>query len=173
MVFPYLKKNHRAYHALFWNLRIDQIWNNLEDIHRSIFNTDKEEICEWWKKDCDLELGNFFERARFNRERQNHLARPVKIIHLRDLWFRTFGGEDLATAENLLKIMMLFMVFGPMMLDQDGLFDNGNLSDFFENTKPTEYRFWASQTLFGEGGSVQGIKSKIAGILNKNRLYSR
>lgn len=172
MVFPYKKKAHRAYHALFWNMRIDQVWDNLEDIHNSIFNTDDEEISEWWKGSCDLESGDFFERTKFISERDNRLLQSIRIAHLQSLWLRTFGGEDLVTAENLLKIMMLFMIFGPRIVDSDELFDNGNLSNFFENTKLTRYRLWAFQTLFGEGGSMRGIKSKISNILSRDRFYS-
>lgn len=171
IVFPYLTKAHRAYHALFWNLRIDQVWSDLSKIHFSIFCTG-EEIYEWWLEGCDLESADsIFDQMMFARDKQNRLSRKVGAAHLRNLWFRAFGGEDLATAENFLKLMMLFMVFGSKMLDQDKLFDNGNLSHFFENTRPSGSRLWAFKNLFGDGGSVQGIKSKMSRVLNKNKFY--
>ena len=172
LVFPYNREAHAAYHILFWNLRIDQVWAVLERVHHSIFSTCEDNIKQWWIEGCNLESGNYFLRKDFYQRRTERLNQLIETRHLQNVWLRAFGGEDLATAENLLKIMMLFMIFGHRMADQKELFDNGNLTDFFENTKPIDYRFWAFHTIFGEGGSTQGIKSKMAHILSKNRFYS-
>ncbi len=172
LVFPYIKRSHRTYHILFWNLRIDEVWNILDRIHSSIFETDKEHIHQWWIEGCDLEGGKEKQKNDFQKSKFAKIGKMVRTAQLESLWSRTFGGEDLVTAENLLKMMMLFMVFGSKLLDQEELFDNGNLQDFFEGNTATGYQLWAFKTLFGEGGSVQGIKSKMAAILNANDFYS-
>lgn len=172
MTFPYDRKAHGAYHPLLWNLRIDQVWNLRLQIHFSIFEIDADYTKEWWKEYCELESGIEKQRRAFEKEKRERLAKSIETKQLRSLWKRTFGGEDLATAENLLEIMMLFMVFGTEILNKDTLFNNGNLSNFFEKNQAKGYKFWASQVLFGEGGSDQGKRSKIVSILNKNRYYS-
>ncbi len=172
IVFPYDVRAHPAFHALTWNLRIDQVWNDLGQIHRSIFETKDDKMRQWWIEACDLESGDFFKRSDFYDRKSRKIKELLETKHLRNVWFRSFGSEDLSTAENLMKIMMLFMVFGPKMVDKKKLFNNGNMKDFFENNQANSYQLWAFETLFGDGGSIQGIKSKIAHILNKNKFYS-
>lgn len=172
IVFPYDADAHDASHHLLSNLRIDQIWMMLEPIHRSIFETVERYIQPWWIVNCELESGDYKQRTSFEKSKRFRFEKLLEIKQLRSLWSRAFGGEDPVTAQNILEIMMLFMVFGEDILDKDTLFDNGNLQHFFENSLPEGYRQWASNTLFGGGGSVHGVRSKLVNILSKNDFYS-
>jgi hypothetical protein len=172
IVFPYAKKAHGAYHSLFWNLRIDQVWNNLAKIHRSIFESEEEFIRPWWIEDCDLESAMERKRHDFNQKKMLYVAKEVRVVALKSAWLRSFGGYDLITAENFLYLNMLFMIFGTELINWKKLLDNDHLIEFLENDKLDGSRLWASETLFGDGGSVRSIKSRIARILNKYPLYS-
>ena len=171
IVSPYEEKGHDAYHHLFSNLRIDQLWSKLAKIHNDIFFTNRGYISPWWLHGCELESGTHRQIASFHISKKGRIGKALEVRQLQSLWSRAFGGEDLITAENLLKIMMLFIVFGVELLDTDKLFENGNFQDFFEKNR-SGYRLWAQEILFGKGGSVQGNRSQLVSMLNKNHFYS-
>jgi len=171
-VFPYDKHAHNAYHFLFLNLRIDQVWDRLTQIHRTVFESPGEHTARWWLECCDLESRIGRKRNEFNERKADLVRKEYRIIELQSAWKRAFGGSDLRTAENLLRITMLFMVFGSRMTSVDKLLNNKNLIRFIENEKPNGHRLWAFEILFGNNGrSIKGIKSQIVSILNKNRFY--
>ncbi len=167
-LFPYRRSSHRSYHdKLFWNLRIDEAWRDLDQIHHSIFESGEDYIYPWWLKSCSLDNGTEKQKVAFEKNKANRLTKRVRAKVLQEAWDEAFGGYSLEQARYTLKYMMLFMIFGRNMADTKLLFNNGNLIEFFENYPFDGYRRWAFQVCFGKNAKPQGIKSKISKILRK------
>ena len=166
-LFPYNKKSaHPAYHDIFWNMRIDEVWRELSSIHYSIFESSFDFIYTPWIDICILEVGPGRERQRFEEKKQRRLEKTISVDWLRDRWIKAFGSDSLDTARKKLKEMMLYMVFGVNMLSKNILFNNDHLAEFLELSPWTDERLWAFQICFGRNGcSVQAMKSRIARIL--------
>ena len=167
-LFPYERDAHSAYHYLFWNLKIDDVWNDLSKIHRSIFGSVKKYDYQWWIGSCFLDRGTEKERQRFEKHKQERLAKLVLVSEFQKNWIKCFGNDSLVHARIFLKYMMLFMVFGTNMTDMDSLFDNDDLIEFFERSPSKGYRLWAFEICFGKNyPKVQTIKTKIRKIIKK------
>jgi hypothetical protein len=171
-LFPFKERAHSDYHFIFWNLTINEVWEMLEQIHDSIFQTEENYIIPWWYKYCELEKGGWKQKASFEKDKRERLKKHVSVSILRRNWIGVFGGEELITARALMKVMFLFEIFGTKVTDKNTLFNNGYLEKFFENSPCSKKRLQAFQICFGRGGRVQAMKSKIARILNKNSFYS-
>lgn len=167
-LFPYERDAHSAYHELFSNLKIDEVWNNLDKIHQSIFNSGLKCDYQWWIGSCFLDKGNERERHIFERQKQERIVKLLPIHQFQKNWIRCFGNDSLEHARVFLKYMMLFMIFGVNMTDTDSLFDNGNLTEFFETLPSQGYRLWAFGICFGNYyPRVQTIKTKTRKIIKK------
>lgn len=154
-LFPYRIKSHRAYHALFLNMTIWEAWEALEEIYEKIFNTDKERVNRQWLSVCPVKQEGI----------EIQIKRVYDVEFLQEKWIIAFGGRDLKQARKFLKDMMLFIVFGSRMADIGYLFNNGNLTDFFEEYPANEDRLRAFNICFGESADWQGIKAKMSKIL--------
>lgn len=171
-LFPYLERSHSDYHYVLWNLSIEQVWDLLDRIHHTIFDSGDDFVTPWWFEFCQLDIGNDVKINNFEKDKSERLIRPVSADKLQRNWISAFGGPDLITAEEFMKLMMLFMVFGVKISNKRNLFDNGNLVDFYENSRPSDMRLWAFEVCFGRGGSAQAMKSKIVSIIKRNKYYS-
>ncbi len=156
-LFPYLLKSHRAYHILFLNMTIWEVWEALYEIYEAIFNTDQERINRHWLRVCPANQEGI----------EIQLRKAYGVEYLQEKWIVAFGGEDIKQAQKLLKLMMLFIIFGSYMADTDYLFDNGNLMEFFEEypADANKDRLKAFNICFGETADWHGIKAKISKIL--------
>ena len=167
-LYPYKKQAHSAYHDIFSNMRLDEIWDLLPQIHARIFESKSEDIKMRWLESCLLEIGTSKERENF---RVNNIERTRKLVSieiLQEKWVLAFGGDSQATARKKMKEMMLYMIFGMNVLNSDILFNNGNLDKFLELLPCDAERFWAFSICFGPSGcSFQAMKSRIAKILVK------
>jgi len=171
-LFPYSIRRHGAYHDIFFNLRIDEVWDMLDRIHSSIYESGEDYIIPWWIEECKREVGTSEQVAKFNKNKRDKLNTPVSVDRLQAKWFKAFGSEDLKTSRGFLRLMMLFMVFGRELLNKDTLFDNGNLNDFLEATPCTRNRLWAFEKCFGRSRTVHSLKSKIVSIVSRFDYYS-
>ncbi|GEM_PF-5804237 len=154
-LYPYRIKNHRAYHYLFLNMTIWEVWEALEEIYEEIFDTNEEKVNRHWLSVCpDKQEGL-----------ESQIGRIYGVEFLQEKWITAFGGEDIKQAQKLLEFMMLFMIFGSKMADTDNLFDNGNLTEFFEKYPADEDRLRAFNICFGEFADWQTIKAKMSKIL--------
>ena len=72
-LFPYDKKAHRDYHFVLSNLKINQVWNLLDEIHRSIFESGEDYIKPWWYEFCELENGTLKQKESFAESKRNAL----------------------------------------------------------------------------------------------------
>lgn len=167
-LFPYKRDAHAAYHYLFWNLKIDDVWEDLHNIHRSIFGSSKKYDYQWWISSCFLDRGTDKERQVFEKSKQQRLVKLLPVSEFQRNWVKCFGNNSLDHARIFLKYMMLFMVFGVNMIDTSSLFDNGNLTEFFEKSPSKGYRLRAFEVCFGKNSPrIQTIKTKIRKIIKK------
>lgn len=138
-----------------------EVWDQLEEIHEAVFLTDDEVITRPWLSVCKLPG---------KMDLKNQLSKEYAVTHLQEAWEEAFGGWELVGARILLKHMMLFMVFGSDMAHPERIFDNGNLTEFFEKY-PLEaegQRKWAFQICFGEDAGLRAVKAKMSKILRKS-----
>ncbi len=167
-LFPYKRDAHSAYHHIFYNLKIDEVWNNLSQIHNSIFSSGNIYIYQWWIAPCSLDRAEDKERQEFEKQKQKRINKLLPASDFKKKWIKCFGNDSLDHARVYLKYMMLFMVFGVNMISPDQLFDNGNLAEFFETSSSKGYRLWAFEICFGKNyPKVQTIKAKIRKIIKK------
>lgn len=160
-LFPYKAQRHQCWHDLFLNMTIWEVWDQIEEIHGAIFSTDDDVITRHWLSVCKLPS---------KRDLENQLNREYRVADLQEAWDTAFGGWELVRARIHMKHMMLFMVFGSDIANPDLIFDNGNLTEFFEKY-PLEaegQRKWAFQICFGEDASWRAVKAKISKILRKS-----
>lgn len=112
-LYPWHRRMHEAWHFLFCNLTIYEVFALLEDVHRAVFNTDPQTtIAPWWIKGCKLERGLKAERELFQEDLNHRLARQVLVERFRHEWMLCFGGPSVAAAHRVLANMALFMMFG-------------------------------------------------------------
>ena len=171
-LFPYSIRSHGAYHDVFLNLRINEVWEMFNRIHSSIFEPEEDYIVPWWIEKCKREIGTADEIASFNRNKKNRMAKTLSVTGLQDRWVRALGSEDRKTSRDFIRLMMLFMVFGKELLNKDTIFDNSNIIDFLEKTPCMKNRFWAFEKCFGQCGTAQSLKSRIVTIVDRFDYYA-
>ena len=173
-LFPYNGIAHDAYHIIFLNLKIDEIWFMLDLIYRDIFESDRKRINQWWLGFCWMEIGTEQKRKRFEQGRINRIAKSIRVNYLRKRWKIAFGDHDLNTARNFLKLMMLFMIFGTQMLNNSFVSDDEKITQFLTANPCEDYRLWAFESCFGQSNNPEIAKSEIIlTIINSNSLYSK
>lgn len=139
-------------------MTIWEVWETLSYIHRCLFQGDTEKINRDWLRVCRLET---------KEHKEVHVNRQFGIEILQDKWIIAFGSDDLKHAEEYMKYMMLFIIFGSHMADTDYLFDNGNLTEFFEKYPANEDRLRAFNVCFGRSADWQRIKARVSKILRE------
>ena len=90
-LFPYRIKSHRAYHALFLNMTIWEVWEAFEEIYNEIFNTDEERINRHWLDVCPPNQEGLLVQ----------INRVYGVEFLQEKWITAFGGEDIKQAQKL------------------------------------------------------------------------
>lgn len=158
-LFPYRVKRHQHWHDIFLNMTIWEVWDQLQEIHDAIFETEDEAINRDWLSVCKLPS---------ERDLKRQLEKNYSVIRLQEHWISAFEGWELPGARMFMKRMMLFMVFGSNMARPDRIFDNGNLAKFFREYPPEGEREWAFRTCFGANADWQALKSKMSKILRKS-----
>lgn len=138
-------------------MTIWEVWEALGEIYEEIFNTDEEKINRQWLSICPAKQEGL----------ESQIRRIYGVEFLQEKWITAFGGEDIKQAQRLLEFMMLFMIFGSHMADTDYLFDNGNLTEFFEEYPANADRLKAFNICFGEYADLQRIKAKVSKILTR------
>ncbi|MEX2090686.1 MAG: hypothetical protein WD989_00960 [Candidatus Paceibacterota bacterium] len=158
-LFPYKARRHESWHKIFLNMKISEVWDNLEIIHSAIFDNDEERMNRHWLTLCKLPSAT---------DLRNQVNKEYETEHLRESWECAFGGRELSRANAFLKHMMLFMVFGSSMANPEQLFDNGNLTAFFEKFPVENEREWAFAICFGVNANLHTIKAKMSKIIRKS-----
>lgn len=161
-LFPWDKKCHSAWHEIFINMTILEVWDRLDEIHDSIFSPkETEKIRRRWLDVCDIPNSG---------EKKHVLEKEVSIQKLQCLWFQCFKTEDFNKSLMFIKYQMLFMVFGGIiMMNLDIIFQNSNLKKFLNKELCSENRKRAFEICFGQNPSVPKVRSIINRIIKKTR----
>lgn len=155
-LFPYGIKRHSAYHEIFLNMTIWEVYEALEDIYDKIFNSNKERINRGWLVVCKLKN---------EYQLKIQMEKVYGVEYLQEKWFIAFGGYDIKQAQKFIKHMMLFIIFGSRVVDTEKLFNNGHLAEFFEKYPADEDRLRAFDICFGEFADWPRIKTNMSKIL--------
>ena len=155
-LFPFRVKSHNAYHSLFLNMTIWEVWEVIDKTYEAIFINDDKKIKRFWLCVCKLSNGD---------EKLYQVEKKFSTIELQEYWIKAFGGDSLQQSQKTLKYMMLFIIFGRHTVNSSYLFDNGNLMEFFKKYPPIEDRFKAFNICFGRFADYQNIKSKMSKIM--------
>lgn len=155
-LYPYRIKSHNAYHGIFLNMTIWEVWDVLDEAYEVIFNTEDERVNRYWLHVC--RLGD-------SDEKRSHIERDMNVRDLQEKWEKAFGGRSLQRAKKTLKHMMLFIIFGSKMSKPERLFDNGNLEDFLQRYPADDDRLRAFTICFGQYADYQKIKARMSKII--------
>ena len=168
-LFPWKQKPHQAWHFIFFNMTINEVWEKLPYIHSKIFYSVMERITRDWIFVCTVNTDNTDKLAKFNKDRQSLMQKKDKIIKFEDEWIRCFGDDSLERAELVIKYTMLFMIFGEAMADPEkNIFDNGHLEKLLTKIPNSGMRRWAFEQCLS-GQSLRNAKAKIGVIIDKIR----
>lgn len=161
-LFPWDKECHFAWHEIFVNMTVFEVWERLDDIYDSIFNSNSERIIRWWLDVC--KIPDRGEKARM-------LEKEVSVEKLQDAWFECFESEEFAIAANWIKYMLLFMVIGgEKMMKLKIFFERNNLEIYLNKKSLNKYRAQAFIICFGEDEDDSSkIEFKIRKIIKKSK----
>ncbi len=169
-LFPWRQKSHQAWHLLFLNMTIIEVWEMLDGIHGKIFHSKNERIVRSWLWVCTINTDNSQRLAKFERDKVSFMEKKENIAKLQDAWIKCFGGESLERATLVMRYMMLFMVFGENMADPERkIFDNGHLEKLLSRIPEYGIRRWAFRECLGNCGSLSNAKAKVSVIIDKVR----
>lgn len=165
-LYPYDKLAHSSYHDVFSNMRIDEIWSELPNIHFVIFQSGLKYIKTSWLRVCKIEVGGEKEKKKFEEWKVQRLEKTIEANLIQTRWIEAFGSDSISAVRKRLKEMMLYMVFGMNILDKNILYNNDNFQKFLEKSPCNDERLWAFKACFGSRGcSIRAMKSKISNIL--------
>ena len=158
VLFPWNEKSHNAWHQLFFNMTVQEVWERLDEIYAAIYS-DAEKVIPFWIESCTLLKASPKKMAVFEDQKRNKLSWPISNVKLQELWSKCFKSEKLSDAKTLMLYMVMFLVFGSKMADPDSI--NQDDVELLLSTMPEtkEYRRWAVGVCLNQG--VNDIMSKI------------
>ena len=169
-MFPWKQKPHQAWHFLFLNMTIFEVWEMLDRIHFKVFNTGRERIARDWLWVCTVDTNNPQKLFGFEKDKISFMGKKENAAVLQDAWVKCFGGASLERAVSVMKYMMLFIIFGEKMADPEGkIFDDGHLERLLDRLPEAGIRRWALEECLGNCGSLSSAKTKMAAIVDKVR----
>ena len=150
-----------------------EAWVNFDSIYNSIFDTDEEIVKMKWLLDCRLESQKSSRATEdFNRNINRLAIEGVSVNRLRQKWFVCFGGTDRHQARVVMKTMMLVMIFGQNVVNEDWLFDNGNIGKVIDNLPAAGPRAWAFENCFkSSDAKLRRVKAMTRKILESYPHY--
>ena len=172
-IFPYDNKPHSAYHVIFMNLKIDEIWRMLDIIYNDIFEWHGDKMTQWWLGFCRLDRGNESKKSSFEKSRREKLARRIDINLLQQKWKIAFGDTEIETARCFLKLMMFFMIFGTKILNRSFMSNEDNIIEFFKTNPCKGRRLWCFKICFGNKANTQSISDELDLIIGKFGSYAK
>lgn len=166
-VFPFENSRHGAWHTLFWNMTIFEVWDWLEDIHILIFHSKQNKICPTWFSVCSLDTGSPNKIMRFEKAKKKFLTTLILVNQFQQEWFHCFGSSDPKVAKAFLKYKMFFMIFGSKMIDNKFLLSDSNFIKMIQESANYPSRAQAVINCFG---SEMPLLPKARAIFNEIEL---
>ena len=158
-IFPFEQNRHEAWHSLFWNMTIFEIWESLNQIHNLIFRFRQEKICPVWLNVCRVENETVQNIVIFEEKKTRLLTELFQTNYLQKKWLHCFKGKDIKAARNFLKYKMFFMIFGRKMADRKYLLSDDNFQKMILQAASRPIRKRTILYCFGsEAISLSGAK---------------
>lgn len=148
-MFPFEGKRHAAWHTLFWNMTVFEVWEKLDFIHNLIMNPSKREIFPVWLKVCRLERGAATEILAFEQSKNKFISGSISAESLQKIWKRCFKNLDIRSARFFLRYKMLFMIFGVRTIDGNFLLSDDNFKKMLQKAAENPNRRRALVNCFG------------------------
>jgi len=139
-LFPFDKNRHQAWHALFWNMTVFEVWERLGEIHNLIFNSPTSRIRPVWFDVCKLEKGGVNKRLAFKGLKIKVIANPTDVNVLKKNWLCCFKSTKLDDAVNFVAYKMLFIIFGRKVAEMALPENNEDFSGMMRNIIPVDVR---------------------------------
>lgn len=102
-LFPWNEAAHTAWHRLFGALTVREVFHDVDAIHHTLHSFDGDRIVRTW---C---LTRYYHGR---PSKKQDVLTPQPVIELLRCWRACFGSSDLRSARNVLRYMMLYMIFG-------------------------------------------------------------
>ena len=141
-LFPWTEKSHDAWHQLFFNMTIQEVWERLDEIHAAIYS-DAERVIPFWIETCTLFKAGFKRMKVFEEQKASILSSPVGTVKLQGLWRSCFKSEKLVDARTLILHMAMFMIFGSRMADFESIIETDTQVLLSKVSEMKDYRRWA------------------------------
>lgn len=154
-LFPWNEKAHAAWHDLFSIMTIREVWPVLADVHLLVSQSTAEGMVREW---CTPY------RYHGKKSEQKDMATPRSVETLRSAWTTCFGGDDLRSAQRLVRYMMLYMVLGRYADHTSTVYNNSVLLSTLRDVSEDADRAWAFRQCFGRlpgRGSLRSLKKII------------
>ncbi len=159
-MFPFENSRHGAWHTLFLNMTIFEVWEWLARAHSLIFNSHQLKIYPVWLSVCQLETGSKRKLAAFKKNKKDLLATLFDTYFLQEKWFHCFGSSNPKVAKAFLKYKMLFMIFGSKMIDNKFLLSDDNFKKMIQVAMGHPQRSQAVINCFGSG-TISLLKARV------------
>lgn len=171
-LFPWRQKSHHAWHFIFFNMHISEVWDRLVEIHEAIFDSSREHITRDWIEVCTLDReedkSDLEKIKKFNQDKVSFMNKSTDVILMQSKWETCFGSASLERAILVIRYMMLFMIFGEAMANpEEKIFVNSHLEQLLSKVSIHGDRRWALNQCLGENASTHSAKSQISEILDK------
>lgn len=142
-LFPWPLENHRAWHKLFFNMTVEEVWERLDEIYGAIFS-DAEQVVPFWLEACTLYRASAKKLEKFEEQKQTMLSQPISTTKLQNEWFRCFGSTRLYDSRITLLYMAMFLIFGGRrMTNPKNIGGKDTDSVLAKMSKMSDYRRWA------------------------------
>lgn len=142
VLFPWTEKSHDAWHQLFFNMTIQEVWDRLDEIHAAIYS-ESEKVVPFWIETCTLFRAGFRRMKIFEEQKTSILSSPVSTVKMQGLWRTCFKSEKLVEARTLILYMAMFMIFGSRMADFDSIIETDTQALLSKVPEMKDYRRWA------------------------------
>ncbi|HBX58575.1 MAG: hypothetical protein A2568_03820 [Candidatus Yanofskybacteria bacterium RIFOXYD1_FULL_44_17] len=155
--FRWTVRSHRAWHALFQNLTLFEVWDIIDYVHGVIFcEKPHDNVAQLW-------LAGATQRNIYNRKNRN-----ISVKKLRERWTECFDSDDIVAAKTLMGKMMLVMIFGARVRRPTFYLDTNYVEAAINGHSRGvhEWRVRAFDILFGKNRGTSYVKKKIAKLLN-------
>jgi hypothetical protein len=160
-LFPWNQISHDAWHTLFSNLTVQEVWSILDNAWEIVWNTNQKGCKPVWRGEYRFFFKNRSEQAEFSR------IRTIGVWQ--ELWCNAFGGSSLEQAKYLMRAMMLTMVFGHRAFTSD--MEDPRALRFLVSMIPAgSSRAWAFKVCFGKSlatNAYGALKRQIRCILQR------
>lgn len=160
-IYPMSRRQHTAWHMLFDNLTIQEVWDEIDVALNIIFGAGRRE--SMIEKVWTHSLGKLYEG-------NNGPATRTSRVKLTARWIECFGNDDLAYVKGKIQYMMLYMIFGGAnIVNSDNIFENGAIGVFIKNFPEgfNEQGVWAFNTCFGVDATIAHIKAATSGLIKQ------